>query len=252
MGTSEARWEPFRSRPGAAAILTDFDGTLAPIVDDPAAARPLDGVPELLDALAQQYAVVGVLSGRPVAFLQRFLPPSLVLSGLYGLEVVRGGRREDHVSGGSWREVINDVVATSQARGPAGMRVEPKGLSLTLHFRGAPSLEAEVQAWAEREAHRSGLLVRPARMSVELHPPIAADKGTAVRDLAAECGAVCFLGDDSGDLPAFDALDALAANGVATVRVGVRSDEAPAELLARADLVVDGPEGAAAVLSSLA
>jgi trehalose 6-phosphate phosphatase len=123
------------------------------------------------------------------------------------------------------------------------MRVEPKGLSLTVHYRGDPGLEAAVRDWAEHEAARSGLVLRDARMSIELHPPIAADKGTAVAELAGSFDAVCFIGDDRGDLPAFAALDELAARGASTVRVP--------ELLARADLVVEGPEGAAALLRSL-
>jgi len=251
MGTVDDRWKPFVTDPASAAVLTDFDGTLAAIVDDPDSARPVAGAPELLEALAARFGLVAVLSGRPVAFLQRFLPSSVVLSGLYGLEVVRDGRRADHPSGGAWREVVEHVATTSAARGPEGMRVEPKGLSLTLHYRGRPTLEAEVREWAEREARRSGLRVRPARMSVELHPPIAADKGTAVRELAGSFTAVCFIGDDIGDLPAFDALDDLAVEGVSTVRVGVRSDEAPPELLERADLVVGSPDGAVAVLQML-
>ena len=63
---------------------------------------------------------------------------------------------------------------------------------------------------------------------------------------------VCFLGDDVGDLPAFDALDRLAAAGVHTVRVAVSTEEAPQEVLERADVVVDGPAGALAVLERLA
>jgi trehalose 6-phosphate phosphatase len=84
-----------------------------------------------------------------------------------------------------------------------------------------------------------------------LHPPIAADKGTALRDLAEGLAAVCFLGDDVGDLPAFEALEQLAVSGVATVRIAVRSNEAPLALLDAADLVVDGPEGARELLSEL-
>jgi trehalose 6-phosphate phosphatase len=131
------------------------------------------------------------------------------------------------------------------------MRVESKGLSLTLHYRGHPEIETTVHELAERQAARSGLSVRPARMSFELHPPIAADKGTAVRDLADGLAAVCFLGDDLGDLPAFAELQRLADEGVATVRVAVRSDEAPEELLDAADVVVDGPEGARDLLRQL-
>jgi trehalose 6-phosphate phosphatase len=131
------------------------------------------------------------------------------------------------------------------------MRVENKGLSLTLHYRGHPELEDAVRDLAEGQALRSGLSVRPARMSYELHPPIAADKGTAVRDLTDGLTAVCFLGDDLGDLPAFAELESLAATGMTTVRVAVRSEEAPAELLDAADLVVEGPEGARDLLQRL-
>jgi trehalose 6-phosphate phosphatase len=236
---------------GQAGILTDFDGTVSPIVDEPDAARPLDGVPALLEQLASRYAVVGVLSGRPVVFLQQFLPPSLLLSGLYGLEVVRDGVREDHPSGGMWREVVDDVATVARATGPDGMRVESKGLSLTLHYREHPELEDAVRDLAERQASRSGLSIRPARMSFELHPPIPADKGTAVRDLADGLAAVCFLGDDLGDLPAFAELERLAGEGVTTVRIAVRSDESPEALLDAADVVVDGPEGARDLLQTL-
>jgi trehalose 6-phosphate phosphatase len=93
--------------------------------------------------------------------------------------------------------------------------------------------------------------MRPAKMSVELHPPIQADKGTALEALVDGLGAVCFVGDDLGDLPAFDALDRLAARGVHAVRVGVDSDEVPARLLERADVVLDGPAGVVAFLRSL-
>ncbi|MEY2459029.1 MAG: trehalose 6-phosphate phosphatase [Acidimicrobiaceae bacterium] len=243
--------ELIHANPAHAGILTDFDGTLSPIVDEPDQARPLDGVPALLEELTHRYPVVAVLSGRPVAFLQQWLPPSLLLSGLYGLEVVRDGVRNDHPSGGMWREVVDDVATVARATGPDEMRVESKGLSLTLHYRGHPEIETTVRELAERQAARSGLSVRPARMSFELHPPIAADKGTAVRDLADGLAAVCFLGDDLGDLPAFAELQRLADEGVATVRVAVRSDEAPEELLDAADVVVDGPEGARDLLREL-
>ena len=121
------------------------------------------------------------------------------------------------------------------------MAVEPKGLSLTLHYRERPEIEPAVVDWAAAQAARSGLVMRRARMSVELHPPIAADKGTAVEDLVADHEAVCFVGDDRGDLPAFDALDRLEARGMEVLRVAVASAEVPSDLIERADLVVDGP-----------
>jgi trehalose 6-phosphate phosphatase len=244
-------FDAFRGDAAHAGILTDFDGTLAPIVDEPEKARPLDGVPELLGRLADRYAVVAVLSGRPVAFLERWLPPSVVLAGIYGLEVVRDGVHVDHPEAAAWRPLIDEVFEVAHMSGPERMRVEHKGLSLTLHFRGSPDAGPEVEAFARQLAERSGLSVRPARMSVELHPPIDVDKGTAVRELAGELSAACFIGDDLGDLPAFRALDTLAARGATAVRIAVRSAEAPPALLDAADLVVDGPEGARDVLAEL-
>ena len=89
-----------------AGVFTDFDGTLAPIVRHPAVAKWARDVAELLDGLAQRYGVVAVVSGRPVAFLAALLPASVVLSGLYGLEVQRYGERSwrstPALSAGAW------------------------------------------------------------------------------------------------------------------------------------------------------
>ena len=241
MSPSEAPLGPFVARPDRSALLFDFDGTLSPIVDDPVQARLVEGAFEVLGELAGSFQVVGLLSGRPVSFLAPLVPPGVMISGLYGLEVVRDGVREDHPTSGAWREVVADVAGCATHRGPEGMVVETKGLSLTLHYRTRPDLAEAVQVWALSQANRSGLVYRNARMSVELHPPIDADKGTAVEAIAADSEAVCFIGDDVGDLPAYDALDRLAATGIHTLKVAVVSEEGPADLVRRADLVLPGP-----------
>jgi trehalose 6-phosphate phosphatase len=251
LGSNADALERLRTNPSLAGILTDFDGTLAKIVDEPEDARPLDGVPELLDRLAHRFAVVAVLSGRPVSFLQRWLPSSVVLSGLYGLEVVRDGVRVDHPQADAWRAVVDEVFEIAHVGGPEELRVEHKGLSLTLHFRGSPEIRSAVETFADQLAQRSGLAVRPARMSFELHPPIDVDKGTALRDLTSGLAAACFIGDDAGDLAAFRALDDFASTGAIAVRIAVLSDEMPAELRNTADLEVDGPEGARQLLEQL-
>jgi trehalose 6-phosphate phosphatase len=240
--------DPIVGDPARAGLFCDFDGTLSEIIDEPDLARPLDGLPDLLGDLAGELGVVGVLSGRPVSFLQPLFPRAVLLAGLYGLETLVDGQRRDHPLGGTWREVIDDVASSSIAHGPVGMHVEEKGLSLTLHFRTHPELEGEVRAFAEKQGARSGLEVRSARMSYELHPPIAVDKGTALLELTRDLTSVCFIGDDVGDLPAFDALDELAARGVRVVRVAVRSAEESAELVGRADVRLDGPAGVGALL----
>jgi trehalose 6-phosphate phosphatase len=98
---------------------------------------------------------------------------------------------------------------------------------------------------------RSGLVARPAKMSVELHPPIDADKGTALHEHADGLTAVCFIGDDVADLPAFDELDRLAETGVYVVRVAVEGVETPDELCERADVRVGGPHEVLELLASL-
>lgn len=243
---------PFRNDPARAGVVVDYDGTLAPIVDEPAAARPAPGAADALAALAGRVGLVAVMSGRPVAFLQPHLPAGLTLSGLYGLEVVRGGVRSDHPEAAPWRAVVAAAARDAEADGPEGMDVEPKGLSLTVHYRRRPDLAAAVRAWAEAEAGRTGLTVRSAKMSIELHPPLPADKGTALEALADDLAAVCYVGDDRGDLPAYDALDRMAAHGVHALRVAVAGPEAPADLLDRADLVLDGPPAVVMFLRRLA
>jgi len=89
-------------------------------------------------------------------------------------------------------------------------------------------------------------------MSWELVPPVPVDKGTTVLELAEGFDAVCFIGDDRGDLPAFAALDLLAVGGAYALKVVVESDEVPPELLRQADLVVVGPAGVMGFLELLA
>lgn len=244
---------PFRADPDGTGVFTDFDGTLAPIVDDPAAARPLPGVVEALGELAGRYGRVGVISGRPAGFLDTHLGGrGLFLSGLYGLEfVAEGGDVQPVEEAASWRSVVEGVVAAAEEGLPAGLFLERKGLTVTVHHRLDPTRAAASREWVEAQARATGLVVHDARMSFELRPPVKRDKGTVLAEAAEGRRQVCFLGDDRGDLTAFDTLDRMAAQGATVLRVGVDSEEAPAELLARADVVVEGPEGSLRILRGL-
>jgi trehalose 6-phosphate phosphatase len=78
-------------------------------------------------------------------------------------------------------------------------------------------------------------------MSIELHPPVPTDKGMVLRHLVASLGgveAVIFVGDDVGDLPAFEALSDLRDAGLTTVAVAVASTEMDPRMRDRADLVI--------------
>ena len=212
--------------------MSDFDGTLSPIVADPAEARPLGGVAELLARLARRFGVVAVVSGRPVSFLIDRLTPTghgpsddgagpggipagVRLVGLYGLEwsdeagaIVRGAGRGAVAVGGrrvSWPRLVSAA--------PAGVEVEGKGLAVTVHWRQAPEAEPWVTEAVASESARTGLRAHPGRMSIELRPAIDVDKGSVIRRLVQGCSAACYLGDDLGDLPAFAALAELSDGG---------------------------------------
>jgi len=230
----------------------DFDGTLAAIVPDPAAARPLPGSVVVLRALVSRFRLVAVVSGRPAAFLAAHLDvPGLVRMGSYGLErVTADGGVEVSPDASPWLPVVAEVAALARRLAPPGAVVEDKGLGVTLHHRTAPETAEWARAFAEGQGASRGLAVHEARRSIELHPPVAVDKGTTAAALIAGAGleAACACGDDTGDLPAFAAVCRLPLG----VRIAVGSGEAPPDLLAAADVIVDGPAGMLAVLRYLA
>ncbi len=200
----------------------------------------------------RRYGAVAVLSGRPVAFLQQWLPAAVELRGLYGLEVVRDGERHDHATAGAWRSVVDEVAASTDL--PRHQRRAQGPSRSPLHFRTDPTAAAEA-AWAEAAAERTGLALRPARMSIELHPPVAVDKGTALRR----------AGDDGrGDGGVLHRRRRRRPPGVHRPRRAGRRgplvDAVPRRraqprgappLLERADVVVDGPDGVVELLRSL-
>ena len=247
--------EPLCQQPETSAVFLDFDGTLSPIVDDPALARPLDDVPAVLGDLGARFGVVAVVSGRPAAFLDEHLgrPDGVRLIGLYGLEEVGEavGPTTDVHTVGRWRSAMAEAADLAERTAPGGVVVERKPVAFTLHFRQAPSQEGWVRQFADQQRDLLGLVVQPGRMAIELRPGIDVDKGTVVRQLAGGCNAACCFGDDLGDLAAFAALGDLARSGVSVVRLAVTDDTSPVEVARAADLVVVGPAGAMELLRAL-
>ena len=236
-------------------MFVDFDGTLAPIVDDPAAARPHDLAVAVLRDLARRWAVVAVVSGRPAAFLAEHLrgADGAHLHGLYGLEWAAPGsdRVETRPGAEQWRAPV--AAAAAEAEEVLGRSaVERKGLTVTLHFRSDPARAAAVAALTGELAGRHGLVAHDGKMSTELRPPVKVDQGTVLRELSSGLSAVAFSGDDLGDVPAFGVLNDLRSEGVATLSVASGGAETPAVVLRAADVTVDGPDGIVEVLRQLA
>lgn len=248
-----------RSNPVRAVIGLDFDGTLAPIVPDPDAARAHPGVVPALRRLAPLVGSVAIVTGRPAATAVSYGTladvPGLTVLGHYGLERWEGGELRapppppgvDRV-----RAELPDLLARLGV--PEGTWVEDKGSSLAVHTRRAVDPEGTLDLLRrplDELAARTGLVVEAGRLVLELRSPGTDKRGALlafVRERAAR--SVMFAGDDLGDLAAFDAVDELRAAGVRGVTVCSSSTEVAA-LAERADIVVDGPDGVVALLEAL-
>jgi trehalose 6-phosphate phosphatase len=215
--------------PGAAAVLLDVDGTLAPIVARPElAAVPEETRAELI-RLSGLYALVACVSGRPADEAAR-------LVGVDGIRYVGEHGLELHPEAAAWHDRLTAFAATVAWPAERGKR-----FTLSFHYRGVEDEQAaenELRHVAER-ALEEGLRPRWGRKVLEVRPPIDADKGTAVRTLLRDAGLdrALYAGDDATDLDAFRGLDGLEV----AVRVAVVSAEAPTDLGLAADLLLGSP-----------
>ena len=246
--------------PSGALLGLDFDGTLAPIVPDPDAARGHPDVPDVLRRLAEHGVRVAVVTGRPAGKAVEHAGiadvPGLVVLGHYGLERWDSGELTTPEGLDAVDEVRGRLPSLLAAAGaPDGTYVEDKGAAIAVHTRRTPdpagtfeSLRAPLADLADEV----GLVVEPGRFVLELRPA-GGDKGDAVRTLVAERApsVVVFVGDDLGDLAAYDAVDRLRGEGVPGLLVCSGSTEVTA-VAERADLVVDGPDGVVALLGAIA
>jgi trehalose 6-phosphate phosphatase len=253
---------PLRERPDASAILSDIDGTLAPIVQDPSAAAVPDDARVVLAALAERYALVGCLSGRGALEARRIVGlRQLAYAGNHGFELLAPGADapvlDSSVEG---REVLARAFAEeldAEEVRDAGVRREDKGPIQAFHWRGAPD-EARARAGADEIAalaEAQGLVPRWGRKVLEVRPIAGIDKGSATVRLLEEASArnAFYGGDDVTDLDAFRTLGSMRSSGLldAAVCVGIASEEGPAEISARADFVAAGPQEYLEILRAL-
>jgi trehalose 6-phosphate phosphatase len=255
--------DPLRANPSRAAVLTDVDGTLAPIAERPEQAAVPPRASELLRALSASFGLVGCISGRRALEARRLVGvDGIAYAGNHGLELLLSGDKEprlDPALAGQEHNAAEFVAALDAASlAAAGLRLEDKGPIQTLHWRGAED-ERAAEARAHEiaaEAGRAKLEPRWGRKVLELRPVGGGGKDAAVAALLATDGvtAAVYAGDDRTDLDAFRRLRELREEGDLTsaVCVGVISPEAPSQLAEEADLFVDGPAGWLQILEGLA
>lgn len=246
--------------PGRALIGLDFDGTLAPIVPEPAAARALPAAMAALRRLGPLVGTLAIITGRPareaVQYAHLDQVPGVVVLGHYGRQRWSAGTLTAPPAPAGLAVARDELAAVLASAGAAaGTWVEDKGDALAVHTRrAADPREAldQLSGPLGDLAARTGLAVEPGRMVIELRPP-GADKGLALTELATQrrTSATLYCGDDLGDRPAFAAVRELRSGGVPGLVVCSSSGEVT-ELAEEADLVVDGPAGVAALLAGLA
>jgi trehalose 6-phosphate phosphatase len=255
--------QPLLEDPGRAAILTDIDGTLAPIVDDPAAAAVPAQTRSALEALAGRFALVGCISGRRAAEARELVGiDGIAYAGNHGLEILRPGETEISFDPGvaGREEAAVDFLAEIDRDELArhGLRVEDKGPIQALHWRGAPNEEAaerQAEELAESAERDGDIEPRWGRKVLELRPAGGGDKGHAIANLVGgEIDAAVYAGDDRTDIDAFVRLREMADTGElkSALCVGVVSPEAPPGLADASDITVDGPGGWLDILAELA
>jgi trehalose 6-phosphate phosphatase len=250
--------------PADTLIGVDFDGTLAPIIDNPEEAFAHPAAVIALARLGRLVGAVAVITGRPARTAVhlggfRDVPglETMVVLGQYGVE--RWDAATDEFSippePAAITAVSNELPGILNELGLTDVRVEHKGRAIGVHTRELGDSVAALDQLADplgELAARHGLLIEPGKNVLEIRAP-GFDKGDALRQLVEEkeIRQVIFAGDDLGDLPAFRAVEQLRGEGVPGLLVCSASHEEDA-LTELADLSVDGPEGVAAWLTELA
>lgn len=196
-------------------VFLDYDGTLSPIVSDPATARLVDGAAEALTMLAA-VCPVAILSGRDLTDVRdRIGLPGIWYAGSHGFEMTGpDGAHHQNDAACAFVPVLSDAaeeLVEALAHIP-GVRLEHKRFAVAAHYREVePGRVAEVVDAVHRLAGRAGLRVTHGRMLVELRPDLDWDKGTTlawIRERVDPTGSLLpiYLGDDLTDEDAFDAV----------------------------------------------
>jgi trehalose 6-phosphate phosphatase len=251
-------------------VVSDFDGTLSLIVEDPWAARIVELARRALRRLAGLDGVeVAIVSGRAVRDVaDRVRVGGARYIGNHGIERGRLGRGR-HVrdlaiepggADGRLAAQVERIADELALRIPdPWLVIERKPPAVAFHYRQAPDVASAGRQVTQvvDELDPSEAFVRfPGRRVLELRPPGAAAKGDALRSLVEEVrpATTLVLGDDRSDALAFEALRELRDGGVTDgLSVAVQAHaEAPVEVAAAADIVLASPVEAARLLSALA
>jgi trehalose 6-phosphate phosphatase len=257
--------------PLATALFCDIDGTVSPIVSDPYEAVVPEPFRAVLTALAPRLGLLAFVTGRDVRQAAAMVGlDGVTYVGLHGFDrMAPDGAVTRDPAAQPYVDVVQRMARRVRGLDATrlGLVVENKGPMLDLHYRQARDpattlavLEAEVL----RPARDLGLAVATGHFLVELRPPVAIDKGTAVLGLLQKGGragsatlrTAVFVGDDLTDCTGFAAVHEWARAGAAggprlALAVAALTDETPRQVRDDADVWVAATPGVFAVLARL-
>jgi trehalose-phosphatase len=211
-------------------LLTDYDGTLSPIVDSPAEAWLPGDVRASLEVLARRPRVhLAVVSGRDLADLRaRVALPGAIYAGCHGLEIEGPGMKFVHPDAAAQQDALRAISRrlSERAHTVPGMLVEPKRFGLAVHYRRVAIEQikrVEVELARALPQDGSRLKLFHGSRVIEVQPQVSWTKGDCalwIRDVVARVAgapmAVLYMGDDWTDEHAFEALGA----GAVTIKIG--------------------------------
>ncbi|TMH22461.1 MAG: trehalose-phosphatase [Betaproteobacteria bacterium] len=215
--------------PADAGFFLDIDGTLLDIAERPQLVRIDDDLGHLLATIRDASGgAVALISGRPVAEIDRLFGGNFCAAGQHGAERRdAAGRMHQHrVPLAGLRKALKHLRAMV-AEHPA-LVLEDKGMNLALHYRSAPELGATVRETLGRLVDELGgdFELQSGKMVMEIKPS-GKDKGTAIAEFLAEApfrGRLpVFIGDDLTDEFGFELINRV---GGCSVKVGEGSSAA--------------------------
>ncbi|WP_309492934.1 trehalose-phosphatase [Candidatus Hecatella orcuttiae] len=222
---------------GRAVILSDYDGTLTPIVDRPELALLPEKMRRLLNSLAHHpHFTLAIITGRALEDIKKLVGvKGVYYAGNHGLEIEGPGLTLRHPSALAARPVIAQICRELRSRlsRVPGVMVEDKGLSASLHYRlvSREKIPSVKRALLQVTRGFGEVKITEGKKVFEIRPDVAWDKGAAVRWLLKamkNSGFPIYLGDDQTDEDAFKALD----DGV-TILVAARRRPSKAKFFVR-------------------
>ncbi|HEX4340289.1 MAG TPA: trehalose-phosphatase [Polyangiaceae bacterium] len=220
-------------------VAFDYDGTLAPITDDPANAPMRAGTRDLLAALCQRYPCA-VISGRAREDVELLVTGVglRAVAGNHGAELPGLDAPPESADVGRWRATLAVALA-----GLDGVRIEDKHLSLSVHYRAAKDKDEARRAIGDAARSLESVRVVGGKDVVNLVPRGARHKGFALDELrrGESCEAALYVGDDETDEDVFKMRRALR---LLTIRVGEKQDS-------DAEFYVETQEEVDALISAL-